>query len=382
MGLTVTCARCHDHKFDPISQKDYYALYGVFGSSVEPASKDLPVLPSDVDPKTKAEYESKSAEIEGRMASFLAARRLFIAYRNLPLLGTFTVVPPTAVERLLDRSGFNELRKIQNELSALNAGPLAPPRAMALLDAAQPMKPHVFIRGNPARPGEEVPRRFLTVLSGGNPQPFKNGSGRLELARSIASKDNPLTARVMVNRVWNLHFGAGLVRTPGDFGTKGEPPTNPELLDYLATRFIQDGWSVKKLHRLIMLSSAYQQTSDDRPDAEKLDPENRLVWRMNRRRLDFEALRDSLLAAAGQLDSTMGGHSVELSTPPFAKRRAVYGFIDRQNLPGVFRTFDFATPDTTSAQRHVTTVPQQALFMMNSPFVVEQARALVAKPRV
>ena len=380
MGLTVTCARCHDHKFDPITQKDYYALYGVFASSVEPASKDLPLLPGGEDPKSEKEYEKKSEELQGKVSDYLETQRALFAYRTLPALGMFAVVPQALVEKYLDRAGMNGLRKLRKDVDELNAGPLAPPRAMAMMDAPQPMKPHVFIRGNPGRPGEEVPRRFLAVLSGGDPQPFKNGSGRMELARAIASKDNPLTARVMVNRVWNLHFGAGLVRTPSDFGTKGEPPTNPELLDYLATRFIQDGWSIKKLHRLIMLSSAYQQTSDDRPDAAGLDPENRLVWRMNRRRLDFEAFRDSLLAAAGQLDPTMFGRPVELTTAPYAKRRAVYGFIDRQNLPGVFRTFDFATPDTTSAQRHVTTVPQQALFVMNRPFVVEEARALVAKP--
>jgi mono/diheme cytochrome c family protein len=380
MALTVTCARCHDHKFDPITQKDYYALYGVFASSVEPASKDLPLLPNGEDAKSQKEYEQKSAELQGKVSAYLETERVYLAYRTLATSGVFAVLPPTIVEKYLDRAGENELRRLRKGVDELNAGPLAPPRAMAMVDAPQPVKPHVFIRGNPGRPGEEVPRRFLAVLSAGNPQPFKNGSGRMELARAIASKDNPLTARVMVNRVWNLHFGAGLVRTPADFGTKGEAPTNPELLDYLATRFVQDGWSIKKLHRLIMLSSAYQQTSDDRPEAARIDPENRLVWRMNRRRLDFEAFRDSLLAAAGPLDPTMFGRPVELTTAPYAKRRAVYGFIDRQNLPGVFRTFDFATPDTTSAQRHVTTVPQQALFMMNSPFVVEEARALVAKP--
>jgi mono/diheme cytochrome c family protein len=380
MGLTVGCARCHDHKFDPILQKDYYALYGVFASSIEPAAKDLPVLPANRDAATEAEYQKQVGVLEGNIAKFLDERRALYALRTLPFLGVPAVIPPDVAERLLDKQAHLELTKLKNKVDELNAGPLAPPRPQAMVDAPQPMNPHVFIRGNPGRPGEAVPRRFIQVLSGGNPKPFTDGSGRLELAKSIADKHNPLTARVFVNRVWNLHFGAGFVRTPGDFGTKGEPPTHPELLDYLAAHFMADGWSVKKLQRAIMLSSVYQQTSDLRTDAAQVDPENRLLWHMNRRRLDFEAMRDSLLAVAGQLDGTIGGRPVELTTAPYAKRRAVYGLVDRQNLPGVFHTFDFATPDSTSPQRHVTTVPQQALFLMNNPFVIEQARAMVTKP--
>ncbi|HEY3902083.1 MAG TPA: DUF1553 domain-containing protein [Chthoniobacter sp.] len=380
MGLTVGCARCHDHKFDPILQKDYYALYGVFASSIEPPAKDLPVLPSARDAATETEYEKQLSVLEGDVTKFLEGRRELYALRTLPVLGVPAVIPPEIAQRLLDKAGHLAFTKLNNKVDELNAGPLAPPRPQAMVDAPVPMNPHVFIRGNPGRPGEAVPRRFIQVLSGGNPQPFTDGSGRLELAKSIADKKNPLTARVFVNRVWNLHFGAGLVRTPGDFGTKGEPPTHPELLDYLSSRFMNEGWSVKKLQRAIMLSSAYQQVSDLRPDAAQIDPENRLVWHMNRRRLDFEAMRDSLLAVAGQLDTTIGGRPVELTKAPYAKRRAVYGLIDRQNLPGLFHTFDFATPDSMSAQRHVTTVPQQALFMMNNPFVLEQARALVEKP--
>ncbi len=380
MGITVACARCHDHKFDPISQKDYYALYGVFASSVEPEWKDVPVLPSAADPADEAEYKKQLAVLEGESAAYLEKRRALYALRTLPLLGVPFVISPEAAEKMLDKDGKAGFTKIKNRIDKLNAGPLAPPRPMALVDAPKPVNPRVFIRGNPGRPGEAVPRRFLEVLSGGKPEPFKDGSGRLELARAIAHKDNPLTARVLVNRVWTYHFGNGIVRTPGDFGVKGESPTHAELLDYLATRFVEEGWSVKKLHRLMMLSSAYQQVSDMRPELLTADPENRLLTRMNRQRLDFEAMRDSLLAVAGRLDAKMGGQPVELTTAPFANRRAVYGFIDRQNLPGVFKTFDFATPDATSPQRHVTTVPQQALYMMNNPFVIEQARALVAKP--
>jgi hypothetical protein len=183
----------------------------------------------------------------------------------------------------------------------------------------------------------------------------------------------------MVNRIWLNHFGAGLVSTPSDFGLRSEPPTHPALLDYLAGAFIQGGWSIKALHRLIMLSATYQQQSNNRPEGLARDPQNSLLWKYNRRRLDFEATRDTLLAVAGRLDATMGGRSVPVQSTPPSNRRAVYGYIDRQNLDGLFRTFDFATPDATSPRRYVTTVPQQALYLMNSPFVIEQARALAGR---
>src|SRR5262249_22559392 len=170
-------------------------------------------------------------------------------------------------------------------------------------------------------------------------------------------------ARVIVNRIWAWHFGRGLIATPSDFGTRSEPPTHPELLDYLAVRFMRDGWSIKKLHRLIMLSRVYQQRADDRTESSKLDPDNRLLWKFPRRRLDFEQMRDSLLYVSGRLDLTLGGQCADL-TKESTTRRTVYGFIDRQNLPGLFRTFDFAGPDTHAPQRFETIVPQQALFLM------------------
>ena len=381
MALTTTCARCHDHKFDPISQKDYYALYGIFASSREPELQELPVLASAT---PHPEYVKARAAREAAISEYRAKRGLEISYVHLQLQGSPAFFPEPVIQALFEsrfftRKARDELRDMRNKMAQVENGPNAPPRPPALFDKPRPVTPRVFVRGNASRPGEEVPRRFISVLAGGNPQPFQKGSGRLELARAIASKDNPLTARVIVNRVWALHFGAGLVRTPGDFGVKGEPPTHPELLDWLATWFVENGWSLKKLHRLVMASSAYQQSSDATRDAQLKDPENRLVSRMNRRRLDFEAFRDSLLAASGQLDGTIGGRSVDI-TSPGAKRRSIYAFIDRQNLPGMFRTFDFASPDTTSVQRHLTTVPQQALFMMNHGFVLEQARALVDRP--
>jgi hypothetical protein len=352
-GLTVSCARCHDHKFDPIPQKDYYSLYGVFASSVEP--KELPLIGEVEQTPEGVAFEKELAKRNDAVEKFREAHKDELSAGN--------------------RKFRDDLRKLQKEVDQWRAtAPGSPPRAMVLEDTPAPRAPHVFLRGNPNNRGPEVPRQYLEVLAGEKRKPFEKGSGRLELARAIASKDNPLTARVMVNFVWMHHFGAGLVRTPGDFGTRGEPPTHPELLDWLARSFMDDGWSVKRLHRLILLSSTYQQASDDNARAAALDLENRLLWKMNRRRLEFEPLRDSFLAAAGRLDAKAGGRAVDLTTTPFSTRRSVYGFVDRQNLPGLFRTFDFASPDATTPQRYTTTVPQQALFLMNSPFVVEQAK--------
>jgi hypothetical protein len=292
LGLTVACARCHDHKFDPITAADYYALYGVFASSTE------------------------------------------------------------------------------------KARPNAPPE---LVDNPKPYDPVVFLRGSPGNPGPKVDRRFLTILSpDGKPTPFEHGSGRLELAEAIASKNNPLTARVWVNRIWDHLFGRGIVDTPSDFGSRGTPPTHPALLDSLACDLMDHGWSTKQIIREIVLSSTYRQSSVTRADCAAVDPDNKLLWRANRRRLDLEALRDSLLTVAGRLDVTTGGPSVSLTDPPFSRRRSVYGYIERQNLPAFFRTFDFANPNTHTPDRPQTTAPQQALFLMNSPFAIEQATFLAS----
>jgi hypothetical protein len=256
------------------------------------------------------------------------------------------------------------------------------PRAMVLYDAPELYEPRVFVRGNPSQPGEHVPRQFLRVLAGPRRQPFPHGSGRLDLARAITDRDNPLTARVIVNRVWMHHFGEPLVSTPSDFGTRSTPPSHPELLDFLADRLRQEGWSLKALHRLLVLSKTYRQSSSDRPDCRKVDPENRLIWHVPRRRLDMEAMRDTLLLVAGRLDGRMGGRAVDVAGDPLNRRRTVYGLIDRQSLPAMFRAFDFASPDQSAERRPRTTVPQQALYSMNAPFVIEQARALAARPDV
>ena len=281
-------------------------------------------------------------------------------------------------ERVINRKERDDLRNLVKKVDEYRAkSPSAPARAMVLTDgnATQPV---VFLRGNPNNRGPQVARQFPEVVAGPARKPFTDGSGRLEMATAIASAENPLTARVMVNRVWGHLFGQGLVRTPSDFGVRCDPPTHPELLDWLSGRFVADGWSVKKLHRLIVTSQAYRQSSAGGELMAK-DPENRLLGRMSRKRLSFEGLRDGLLLAADRLDRNVGGRSVDLFKAPHTTRRAVYGFIDRQNLPGTLRSFDFALPDTHAPQRFVTTVPQQALFLMNAPFVQEQSKALVAR---
>jgi hypothetical protein len=525
MGLTVACARCHDHKFDPIPSRDYYSLYGVFASSMEPEQE--PLLGIEAPAKARDEYlaEHKKrveerdqfrAEKERAMAAQLRSQSgdyLLAAYEaqrptnksdvdaiarshkldpdmlrrwmagldgwrksqqaifapwfafaavsesdfparakelaaksntnqntavaiNPLVARAFAGEPPAAIKDVADRYGKlftdidkrweeahtnspslqalpdaaqealrqilyaadapanlphsefdrlydvptgQKLRELQRHIEELDAtSPGAPPRAMALVDRPAPHDTHIFIRGNSGNEGPEAPREFLEVLSGPNRQPFHKGSGRLELAEAIASRDNPLTARVLVNRVWLHHFGSALVATPSDFGLRSEPPTHPELLDYLAARFMDEGWSIKKLHRMIMLSGAYQQSSENNSACAKVDPNNQLLWRMNRQRLEFEPLRDTLLAVSGKLDLTPGGHAVDIIDPA-STRRTVYGYVDRQNLPNLFRAFDFASPDASSPRRFYTTVPQQALFLMNSPFVIAQAKNFVAR---
>ncbi|MFZ4593386.1 MAG: DUF1553 domain-containing protein, partial [Verrucomicrobiaceae bacterium] len=252
----------------------------------------------------------------------------------------------------------------------------APDHATVLLDRARLSIPRVFIRGNPLTKGDAVPRQFLSAF--GPQTPFTKGSGRLELALAITDPRNPLTARVMVNRLWQHHFGRGLVSTPSDFGKQGSPPSHPELLDWLAQRFIDSGWSIKAMHRLIMLSETYQQSSQT---SDPRDPDNRLLSRMNPHRLSFEEARDAWLAASGLLNWSVGGRP----SPLFAAsntRRTLYALVDRENVPTVMRTFDFANPDLSIPQRTETTVPQQALFGMNHPFVVQQAKALLNRTDV
>ncbi len=243
---------------------------------------------------------------------------------------------------------------------------------------ANPSDLQVMVRGNPANRGELAPRRFLHILSNQPPRPFTQGSGRLELANAIASSENPLTARVMVNRVWQHHFGRGLVGTPDNFGKLGEPPTHPELLEYLTVKFVEQGWSIKSLHRQIMLSATYQLSSDRDDSNQQIDADNRYLWRMTRRRLDVEAWRDALLATSGRLDSKLQGPSTNLADAS-NNRRTVYAFISRHELDNMLRLFDFPDANITASVRAETTVPQQQLFVLNSPFMIEQSKAFAAR---
>jgi hypothetical protein len=289
--------------------------------------------------------------------------------RLCELSATLPVQQNTGYQRL-QLDGINQL---------LLTHPASPARAMVVEDSDRPRDSFVLIRGDRAMRGPLVPRQFLEILSGPNRKPFEHGSGRLELAQAIATKDNPLTARVMVNRIWMHHFGQGFVRTPDDLGVQSEPPSHPELLDYLATRFANEGWSVKKLHRLIMLSSTYQQSSDTNAAFASKDPDNRLLWRANVRRLDFESVRDSMLAFTGKLDTTLGGKPVNLTDEPYSNRRSVYGYIDRGDVPELMSQFDFADPEMANSRRTTTVVPSQALFFMNSPMTVDVARKVTSR---
>ncbi|HEU5117357.1 MAG TPA: DUF1553 domain-containing protein, partial [Isosphaeraceae bacterium] len=277
--------------------------------------------------------------------------------------------PIVNVEGYFPTSTIDALWKLQGEVDRwLIRSEEAPPYALILSDRDTSVETRVLRRGNPANLGEVAPRHFLTVLAGPDPSPFQHGSGRLELANAIVDPENPLTPRVLVNRVWMHHFGVGLVTTPGDLGTRADPPSHPDLLDWLAHRFVSEGWSLKKLHRHILLSATYQQSSSGPQDpsrlavAQRLDPENRWLWRMPIHRLSFEELRDSLLSVSGDLDPSSGGRAVPLFQEPFPRKRTLYGSVDREDLPSVFRIFDFANPDLLIAQRNETAIPQQALF--------------------
>lgn len=247
------------------------------------------------------------------------------------------------------------------------------PRAVALADKATLVDAHVYVRGNPQNRGPVAPRRFLPLLSPAGAKAFTEGSGRLELARAIADPSNPLTRRVIVNRIWQQHFGRGLVESAGDFGTRSDAPSHPQLLDHLATRLLEDGWSLKQLHQRIVQSEVYRQTSLTRPELEGRDPGNRWLARVKRGRLDFESLRDSLLAVSGELDTQVAGRPVPAWE---SRRRTIYGYVNRYRIADGYLTFDYPNPSRTASERQQTLVPQQALFLMNSPFVTDRSAAL------
>jgi hypothetical protein len=505
LGLTVACARCHDHKFDPIATADYYSLAAIFAntkafSKIDSLVSEIyyaPLAPQDVvlrwveqqaklgnmrrqiNAVTQAEAQQRAEPLIPQVAEYMMATRhaekaagldpvvlarwkklltpdkdpnplldrwhqatteneqgVALAYqlefeeqlkeyrqrakKNNDLMAVLTdgtalpAAPPLKDGEfkflravMLDKANGplalpdGEMAKLYSGQTRLRLafmgaklddaaanGPQEPPMASAVTEG-KPVAQHVLLRGNPATPGAAVTRRFPTVLAGDDQPELPPGSGRLELAEWMASDKNPLTARVFVNRVWQWHFGEGLVRTPSNWGLLGERPTHPELLDSLTARFIEDGWSVKKLQRRIMLSEAYQRSSEISAEAAEQDPGNRWLSHFSRRRLDVEEVRDAMLALDGSLDLTMGGSlqsgagtdgensegrlSIDPST---SKRRTVYLPLRRSNLPSLLNLFDFGDATTTCEGRALTNTAPQALFMMNSAFVNDRAAGL------
>ncbi|MSR54812.1 MAG: DUF1553 domain-containing protein [Gemmataceae bacterium] len=361
LGINVACARCHDHKFDPFTAEDYYALAGVFAST-KLADQALAVgLEGEKIVQAREQVVKLEAEIKK-----LGAKK---AENNAPKIDEMQ----KQIVKLKSTSGFDS--------------PLAPGVRDASLHVMGAKGTHgslvtyqenaqdipLEIRGNPNKPGTVVPRRFISVLSNGKAKQFTRGSGRLELADAIVSDAAPLVARVFVNRVWKQHFGIGIVETPSDFGMQGERPSHPELLDDLASRFIANGWSLKWLHREIMLSATYQQVSGTPTSA---DANNRYYSKFPRRRLDVEAWRDALMFVTGSLDLKIGGPPAELNLAT-NHRRTLYGTVKRRELTDLLRLHDFPDPVTHSPNRIPTITPLQQLFTLNSPLMEQQATALV-----
>jgi hypothetical protein len=514
LGLTVACARCHDHKFDPISTKDYYSLASIFASSKQLANIEklvselyfAPLVAQDVWDRYQAHQArindtqkeiddlvvEEGASYRDTLAPFLAdymlagrrvyrdgatseeaaaERRLDIgivekwaaylkpsaerrahlepwynasatvieeiaadyqktflatavlrrqalakwrqesmaakaAGKELPAAPKFQAgedrfffevasgkgpfaLPEKDRERLLSENGRTRLASLQSALKQLKDSALPEPPLACALTEGKITEQRVFIRGNPENQGELVPKGFPRVLTGDRQPSITIGSGRRELANWLADPANPLTSRVMVNRIWQWHFGQGIVRTPSNFGKGGERPTHPELLDYLANSFIERGWCIKSMHRLLMLSNTYQMSSLASPEALERDADNVLMSRFPARRLAMEEIRDGLLALDGSLDLTMGGPlqsgrgtDKEFSddrkslNPDQSKRRTIYLPLRRSNLPSVLTLFDFGDATTPGEGRSQTNVAPQALYMMNSDFVAQQAQSL------
>lgn len=413
LGLTVSCARCHDHKFDPIPTADYYALAGVFASTVQ---SPRPLAEIDAEAETRFMVDtqrifyrsyaanllrddpgSKVDEAREKVVRYTAEMEQFkeensglrdthpemfnylarLAKRPNPYPGEPKPENPEAEEpreRRGRRGGSTEpLFHAAYDAGFYIDGADAD-FTMLEIRPGEPRDLNVLPGGNVAKPGAIAPRGFLSVLSQGDPG-FREGSGRRELAERIFTDAAPLSARVMVNRVWAWHFGKPLVATPSDFGVQGEKPTHPELLDDLAARFIANGYSLKWLHRQIMTSATYRQASQPHDDAARVDPSNQLLWRMNPRRLDIEAFRDCLLQASGNLDDRMGGPSSDLDREE-NRRRTVYARISRGRSAAMLQLYDFPAASMHSPRRDETTSPLQQLFMMNSEFVQEQALRL------
>ncbi len=400
LGVTVACARCHDHKFDPFPQTDYYALAGVFrstevlagveqGNNKQGYKGEYAYLMPDNAPKV-AKLTSEEQEKLKQLQSELAEMRTKMAGAQLRLKSPGAKKDPAKLKKGIER-GKERIKQITEDIAALeHKQPTSDQPVMAVRDIRSPHDVAVNIRGEVDQLGPVVPRGIPVVLAlNRSPRLDSQQSGRLQLASWIASKENPLTARVMANRVWSHLFGRGIVESIDNFGTLGDEPTHPELLDYLASRLVDQGWSVKKLIREIVLSRTYQLSSEHNAHNYEIDGDNKYLWRMSRRRLEAESIRDSLLAASGKLDlkrpegspvEKLGNGEISrgknaASLQKDNTHRSVYLPLIRGAVPDALGVFDAADPSLSIGQREVTTVATQALFLMNSPFVIENCQS-------
>ena len=384
LGLTINCARCHDHKFDPITQQDYYALYGIFSSTrypwpgIELEQRQRDFVPLVAPEKLPEMEQAKQAREEEIARLDKAVQKLKDELKSVPG----------------DKKQAHEEKIKAAEKAAADAKTKPQPYQLAYAVAEGSQRAHavVHLKGDPAKPGDTVPRRWLTVFGGQTLAADDTGSGRRALTDWITAKDNPLTARVIVNRVWHYHFGRGLVPTPNDFGKQGKPCTHPELLDYLAAKFRDSGWSIKTLHREIMASRTYQMATTRSAAAIERDPANELLSSFPRRRLDAESLRDTLLVLGGNLDLTRpGDHPFPpqgewkfTQHNPFkavyeSNHRSVYLMTQRIQRHPFLAVFDGADPSTSTPARPASTTPLQALYFLNDPLIHEQSRRLAAR---
>ncbi|MED5471639.1 MAG: PSD1 and planctomycete cytochrome C domain-containing protein [Verrucomicrobiota bacterium] len=362
LGLTAACARCHNHKFDPITTHDYYSLAGIFKNT---RNVDAPVGDKN-QIETHNSWKRAIDELNKSVNQFLdsESKRLSINRKE--------------VEKKLPEESKIKLSGIRAEIEQLKKSePPKPPNAHVLSESGN-ADMHIALRGDLRKKGEIAPRRFIEIIGGKERKKYTQGSGRIELSESVISSDNPLTARVMVNRIWGWHFGHGLVRTPSNFGTIGEKPSHPLLLDWLAHNFIEQGWSMKALHKMILMSSTWQMSSTYINEKFDKDGDNKLLWRFSPRKLEVESWRDTLLYVTGELDPKIGGApDGEILN---SKRRTLYATIsrtgDRFQSDAFLRLFDFPAAVSTSPKRSTSVVPQQYLFMMNSPFMSQRSKNL------
>ena len=399
LGLTLGCARCHDHKFDPISAADYYALAGILGSTRTMESLKTVAKWNENSIATAAEiaaredHQAQIAAVQAEIAAVVAS-----ATEALPAVESAagdgeTAEKPEQVEARFPESTRSQLKELRDRLAKLEASLPSLPTAMGVRDEAEVADMRIHVRGSHLTLGQTVPRGIPALLATTGPLEYSaDSSGRAEFAEWLVSPANPLTSRVMANRVWRWHFGRGLVGTTDNFGLLGESPTHPELLDWLASQWSQLGWSLKAMHRQIMLSSTYQMSSDVDADNLAIDPDNRHWWRSDVRRLQAEAIRDGVLAASGLIDQSMGGSMLHVGNHEFifnhtskdetsyqTYRRSLYLPVIRNNLYDGFSLFDYSAADVVTGDRQTSTVAPQALFMLNGELLLESSVALAER---